>query len=97
MSRGTARSAGLGIEQDALGDLKIGRFMNVHMAIADAGLDGGHLGVADHRVDQARSPTRDDDVDQAAGLDQVRDAGAVLAGQQLHGVALEPLGGQRGA
>ena len=38
-----------------------------------------------------------DDVDQAAGLDQMGDAGAVLAGQQLHGVGVEVLGRQRGA
>ena len=60
--------------------------MHVDVAVADAGLDGGHGGVAHDRVDQPGSPARDDDVDQAAGLDQVGDAGAVVAGQQLHGV-----------
>ncbi len=70
--------------------------MNVHMAIADPGLDGGHLGVAHHRVDQPRSPARDDDVDQTTGLDQVRDARAILARQQLHGVSRQTLVTQRG-
>ena len=56
------------------------------MAVADAGLDGRHLGVAHHGVDQARAAARDHDVDEAAGLDQVGDAGAVVAGQQLHGI-----------
>ena len=66
------------------------------MTIADAGLDGRHLGVADHGVDQSRSPARDDDVDQAAGLDQMGDAGAVVAGQQLHGVSRQALVTERG-
>ena len=69
--------------------------MNVHMTIADAGLDGGHHRVAYHRVDQPRSPARNHDIDEAAGLDQMRDAGAVVARQQLHGVDIAILDRQR--
>ena len=69
--------------------------MNVHMAIADSGLDGGHHRVAYHCVDQPRSSARDHDVDQAAGLDQMRDAGAVVAWQQLHGIDVAVLDRQR--
>ena len=71
--------------------------MHVDVAVADTGLDGRHGGVADDGVDQARPAARDDDVDEAAGLDQVRDAGPVGAGQQLHRVGVQPLGHQRGA
>ena len=74
--------------------------MHVDVAVADARLDGRHGGVAHHRVDQACAPARDDDVDQAAGLDQVGDGGAVVAGKQLHGIGGQALlaegGAQRG-
>ena len=70
--------------------------MHVDVTVADAGLDGGHRRVAYHGVDQPRSPARDHDVDEAAGLDQMGDAGAVVAGQQLHGVGGQALAEQRG-
>ena len=88
-----AGPARLGVEQDAFGDIEIGRLVHVDMTIADAGLDGGDHRVAHHRVDQACSPARDHDVDQAAGLDQMGDAGAVRAGKQLHDVGFEALAG----
>ncbi len=60
--------------------------MHVDMTIADTRLNGGHWGVAHHGVDQSRSAARDDHVDQAPGLDQMGDAGTVVAGQQLDGI-----------
>ncbi len=85
----------LGVQQNAFGDIEIGCFVNVDMTIADTGLDGRHHRVTDHRVDQARSPSRDHDVDEAAGLDQMRHAGAVGTGKQRHDVGLESLCGHR--
>ena len=70
-----AGPAGLGVQQDALGDVQVGGFVHVDVAVADAGLDRGYLRVADHRVDQARSPARDHHVDQAASLNQVGNGG----------------------
>lgn len=46
----------LGVQQDTLGHVQVGRLVHVDMAVPDAGLDGGHLGIAYDRLDQARSP-----------------------------------------
>ena len=67
------------------------------MTVSDAGLDGRHLRVAHDRVDKPGAAARDHHVDQAARLDQVGDGGTVLAGQQLHRVGRQVLGGQRRA
>ena len=84
--------AGLGVQQNAFGHVEIGGLVNVDVAVADAGLDGRHLRVADHRVDQSGSPARDHHIDEPAGLDQMGDAGPVIAGQQLHRVGGQVLG-----
>ncbi|OOL28021.1 hypothetical protein GQ85_35030, partial [Rhodococcus rhodochrous] len=81
-----AGPAGLGVDDDLLGHVQIGRRVHVHVAVAHARLDGGHGGVADDGGDQAGTAARDDDVDESACLDEVRDRGAVRAGQQLYGV-----------
>ena len=88
---------GLGVQQDPLSHLEVGGIVHVDVAVADTRLDGRHLRVTDHRVDQACSPARDHHIDQAAGLDQVRDGGAVGCGDQLYGVGGQVLANQRGA
>ena len=65
--------SGLRVQQDSFSCIEIGGFVNVDMAVADAGFDGRHLRIAHDRVDQAGTATGNHHVDEAAGLDQVGD------------------------
>src|SRR3546814_20386699 len=77
-----AGTTGLGVEHDGLGHVQIGRRVHVDVAVAGAGLDGGHLSVADDGVEQASTAARDHHVDAAASLDQVGANGKAACGER---------------
>ena len=81
---------GLGVHHDGQRHVEVGVRVDVHVAVADAGLDHRHRRLLDHRADQAGSPARDQHVDQAAGAHQRLDRLVALAGDQRDAVGRQP-------
>ena len=64
--------------------------VDVHVAVADPGLDHRHRRLLDHRADQAGAAARDQHVDQAAGPHQRLGRLVALPRHQLHDVGRQP-------
>ena len=81
---------GLGVEHDGQRHVEVGRGVDVHVAVADAGLDDRHLRLGDDRADQAGAAARDEHVDQAARLHEHLGGVVALPRHQLDGVGRQP-------
>ena len=64
--------------------------VDVHVAVADAGLDDRHRRLLDHRADQPGAAARDEHVDEAAGAHEHLRGVVALARHELHGVRGQP-------
>ena len=88
-------AVGLGVQHDRERLVEVGRSVDVHVAVADAGLDDRHRRLLDDRADQAGSPSRDQHVDVTTGPHQRLDAVVGVARDQLDDVRLQA-GGRDG-
>ena len=80
------RPVGLGVEHDGQRQVEVGVPVDVHVAVADPGLDHRHRRLLDDGADQAGAAARDQHVDQAAGPHQRLRRLVPLPRDQLHRV-----------
>ncbi|KAG1539762.1 hypothetical protein G6F50_014453 [Rhizopus delemar] len=89
-----AVAIGLGVEGNAVRLVRIGRGVDIDMAVAVQMLDEGHAGFLRQAGDQALAAARHDDVDVFGHGDELAYGGAVGGGHDLHGVLRQAGGGQ---
>src|SRR5450759_2143077 len=85
----------LGVHGDGEGHVQLRRGVDIHMAVADPGLDHRHARLADDGLDQVGPTPRHEDVDHAARLHERHPSGAAEAVDRLDGVAGQALGLER--
>ena len=85
---------GLGVDDDALGDVEVGSRVDVDVVDADPRLDDRHRGLGHHGLDEVGAAAGDHEVDEAAGGHE-RPGGVVAAAvEQAYRVLVDPQGHQ---